>query len=66
MKRGLLFLHIILAFTGLSANATDISRFGDVIINEVMADPVGLTELPETEYVEIYNVSGNDIPLSGW
>ena len=44
----------------------DFSRPGDVLISEVMADPKGLTALPETEYVEIYNVSGNKIPLKGW
>jgi hypothetical protein len=44
----------------------DKSVFGDVLINEVMADPAGLTELTETEYVEIYNVTENDVPLSGW
>jgi TM2 domain-containing membrane protein YozV len=44
----------------------DDSEYGDIIINEVMADPVGLTALPETEYVEIYNASGSDFSLSGW
>ena len=44
----------------------DNSQPGDVLINEVMANPVGLTKLPETEYVEIYNVSGADVPLNGW
>ncbi|MDR3268726.1 MAG: lamin tail domain-containing protein [Tannerella sp.] len=44
----------------------DLSQPGDVLINEVMANPVGLTAFPETEYVEIYNVSGNTISLSGW
>ncbi|MDR2679311.1 MAG: lamin tail domain-containing protein, partial [Tannerella sp.] len=66
MKRGLLFIHFILAFSGLSANDTDASLFGDVRINEVMADSTGLTALPATEYVEIYNASGKDLSLSGW
>ncbi|MDR0573472.1 MAG: lamin tail domain-containing protein [Tannerella sp.] len=42
------------------------SRSGDVLINEVMANPVGLTAFPETEYVEIHNVSGSDISLNAW
>ncbi|MDR1115698.1 MAG: lamin tail domain-containing protein, partial [Tannerella sp.] len=66
MRRGLLFLYFTLVFAGLSANDVDIYQFGDVIINEVMADPTGLTDLAETEYVEIYNASGNDLSLSGW
>jgi hypothetical protein len=45
---------------------TDSSQPGDVIINEVMANPAGLTELPETEYVEIYNASSSDLSLNGW
>ncbi|MDR2919580.1 MAG: lamin tail domain-containing protein [Tannerella sp.] len=47
-------------------NPSDDSDPGDVIINEIMANPVGLTELPETEYVEIYNTSGATIPLHNW
>jgi membrane-bound inhibitor of C-type lysozyme len=66
MKRGLLFFHFIFVFAGLLANDANIYQFGDVIINEVMADPVGLTDLAETEFVEIYNASGNDVSLSGW
>ncbi|MCD7978633.1 MAG: lamin tail domain-containing protein [Tannerellaceae bacterium] len=37
-----------------------------VLINEVMADPKGLTELPETEYVELYNTTAQRIPLKNW
>ncbi|MDR2764144.1 MAG: lamin tail domain-containing protein, partial [Tannerella sp.] len=44
----------------------DTSQPGDVLINEIMANPVGLTAFPETEYVEIYNVSGNTVSLEGW
>ena len=39
---------------------------GSVLINEVMADPKGLTNLPETEYVELHNTTSNSITLSGW
>jgi len=44
----------------------DYSQYGDVIINEVMADPRGLTAFPETEYIELYNVSNDNIDLKGW
>ncbi|RHJ78692.1 lamin tail domain-containing protein [Parabacteroides sp. AM08-6] len=40
-----------------------------VLINEVMADPKGLAEkgnLPETEYVEVYNTLNQEVSLSGW
>lgn len=39
---------------------------GTVRINEIMADPKGLKLLPETEYVELYNVSSSPVSLSGW
>ena len=37
-----------------------------VRINEVMADPKGLTALPETEYIELYNTCDSSIDLSNW
>jgi hypothetical protein len=39
---------------------------GQVIISEVMADPKGLSAFPETEYVEVCNVSETTISLNGW
>ncbi|WP_455640055.1 lamin tail domain-containing protein [Parabacteroides sp.] len=36
---------------------------GSILINEVMADPKGLEELPETEYIELYNVSTGELSL---
>lgn len=42
------------------------SATGSVWINEVMADPKGAKRLPETEYVELYNTSGNTVQLKGW
>ena len=39
---------------------------GDVLINEVMADPRGLTKLPATEYVELRNTTDHEIDLEGW
>lgn len=39
---------------------------GSVIIHEVMADPKGLTALPETEYIELYNKVDQAIDLSNW
>jgi hypothetical protein len=39
---------------------------GDIRINEVMANPKGVPGLPETEYVELWNTTHQDIPLSDW
>ena len=39
---------------------------GSVLINEIMADPKGLLSLPQTEYVEIYNASGEAVQLKDW
>ena len=39
---------------------------GDILINEVMADPNGLTKLPQTEYIELFNATDSCINLSSW
>ena len=39
---------------------------GSILINEIMADPKGLEELPKTEYVELYNTTENVLVLTDW
>jgi len=42
------------------------NSMGDVLINEVMADPKGIKGLPETEYVELRNTTDEAVDLTGW
>jgi hypothetical protein len=48
------------------ATLPDPSQPGDVVINEIMANPTGLTAFPETEYVELFNTAGKAVSLGGW
>ena len=40
--------------------------WGDLVWNEVMADPAPPVQLPDREYVELYNRSGESLTLTGW
>ena len=41
-------------------------RYGDVVINEIMADPTPREDLPGTEYLELFNASNRAIDMTGW
>ncbi|MCS6990527.1 MAG: lamin tail domain-containing protein [Chitinophagales bacterium] len=39
---------------------------GDILINEIMADPSPPLQLPEAEYIELFNASSVSYDLKGW
>ncbi|MBU2020197.1 MAG: lamin tail domain-containing protein [Bacteroidetes bacterium] len=45
---------------------SEIPEFGDVIINEFMADPSPAVGLPDFEFIEIYNRSGKYFDTKKW
>lgn len=47
-------------------DSTYIAKAYDVIINEIMADPKNPIGLPEMEYIELKNLSDEEINLRGW
>jgi hypothetical protein len=58
----LLFSFSLVSFVSLAQTP---ARF-DVVIDEIMADPLPQIGLPNAEFIELKNVSGRDLNLSGW
>jgi hypothetical protein len=42
------------------------ANYKDVIITEIFADPSPVVELPEVEYLEIFNRSPNELNITNW
>ena len=41
-------------------------EFGDITVSEIMSDPSPVINLPEVEYVELYNRCTSHVDLTGW
>ena len=50
----------------LDFNHTVAAEQFDIVFNEVMFDPYPIVDLPDADYLEIYNRSSNPINLEGW
>lgn len=43
-----------------------VAEKGDVVINEIMADPTPIIGLPEKEWIELFNTTDKYIIITGW
>ena len=43
-----------------------IAKYGDVVINEIFANPAGSPSLPQKEFIEIWNTTNEYILTLGW
>jgi hypothetical protein len=72
---GLNYLLSVDQIEDLVGNAMQLQQFpfdyyvaqpGDVVINEIMADPTPIVGLPDKEYLELYNNSAFTLSLASW
>lgn len=44
----------------------DVASYNDVLINEILADPEPVNDLPAAEYIELYNHSEKTVDIAQW
>jgi len=52
--------------TSFTTNVLVSYTYGDVVINEIMADPAPVVGLPDAEFIELYNNTNGTINLANW
>jgi hypothetical protein len=63
LKANIISQNSILNFTYIKAYLT---KYGDLVINEIFANPTGSPALPQKEFVELWNTTDEYILTQGW
>ncbi|MCQ2285175.1 MAG: lamin tail domain-containing protein, partial [Bacteroidales bacterium] len=62
----IIYATILMISTLQSVNAQSAINRYDIVISEIMADPTPAIELPDAEYIELYNRTSIPQSLHGW